>query len=425
MSTAYLRGLVLYNQGRHDLASKELRQAIGESPENSLAHALLAICLVNLDRGEEALSEASEAVRLDPGAALSHYAKGHALLQLKRLKEAESSAREAIRLEPADADFHGLLASVELARRDWSAALAAAEVGLALDPEHLLCTNLRALALVQLGRKEEASHALGSALANAPEDALTHCNTGWTLLHQGDHRGALEHFREALRLDPELEWARAGIVEALKAHYLIYRLMLRFFLWMSRQTRVAQWVVILGFIFGRKILADLADARPGLAPFIEPLLALTFLFMLLTWISSPLFNLVLRFNRFGRLALSREQRIASNWIGGCFLLAAVFFVGNLVTGSITTLIGMMFFALLLMPMAVVFEAGSGRPRWTMAGYTGLVALLGLPSLSIALLGNSSPWQDVPAALEMWTYYMYGCILATWAPALLASRFSEG
>ncbi len=424
MSTAYLRGLVLYNQGRYDLASKELRQAIGESPENPLAHALLAICLVNLDRGEEALSEAREAVRLDPGAALSHYATGHALLQLKRLKEAESSAREAIRLEPVESDYHGLLASVELARRDWSAALASAEVGLALDPEHLLCTNLRALALVQLGRKEEASHALGSALANAPEDALTHCNTGWALLHQGDHRGALEHFREALRLDPELEWARAGIVEALKAHYLIYRLMLRFFLWMSRQTRVAQWVVILGFIFGRNMLTRIAQNRPDLAPFVWPVLALTLIFMLMTWIASPLFDLVLRFNRFGRLALSREQRIASNWIGGCFLLAAGFFLAYLLTDSLRVLIAMSFFGLLLLPMAVVFRSGNGRPRWIMAAYTGLVALLGLPSLSIALLGNNSPWRDVPTAIELWPFYMMGCALATWAPVLLGSRISE-
>ncbi len=49
---------------------------------------------------------------------------------------------------------------------------------------------------------------LGSALANDPENALTHANQGWALLHRGDHERALEHFREALRIDPELEWAR-------------------------------------------------------------------------------------------------------------------------------------------------------------------------------------------------------------------------
>ena len=64
-----------------------------------------------------------------------------------------------------------------------------------------------------------------------------------------------------------------------------------------------------------------------------PVLVLSFAFLMLTWISSPLFNLLLRFNRFGRLALSRDQRIASSWIGGCFVLAAVSFVVYLVRPS--------------------------------------------------------------------------------------------
>ena len=180
--------------------------------------------------------------------AFCHYVRGRVLCRQDRLKEAEASAQEAIRQDPDDADYLGLLASIELGRRRWAAALEAADRGLALDPEHAQCTNLRAMALVQLGRKDEAEQTLGSALANDPENALTHANQGWALLHRGDHQKALEHFREALRIDPELDWARAGIVEALKARHLIYRLMLRFFLWMGRQARVAQWVIILGFL---------------------------------------------------------------------------------------------------------------------------------------------------------------------------------
>ena len=115
------------------------------------------------------------------------------------------------------------------------------------------------MALVQLGRKDEADHTLGSALANDPENALTHANQGWAFLHRGDHERALEHFREALRIDPELDWARIGIVEALKARYLIYRFMLRFFLWMSRKGTAARWVILLGFVFGRR---DPGEYRP-------------------------------------------------------------------------------------------------------------------------------------------------------------------
>ncbi len=65
-------------------------------------------------------------------------------------------------------------------------------------------------------------------------------------MHQGDHKQALEHFREALRLKPDMEWARNGMVEALKARYFLYRLMLRYYLWMSRFTRRGQWGMIIG-----------------------------------------------------------------------------------------------------------------------------------------------------------------------------------
>ncbi len=295
------------------------------------------------------------------------------LLDQGRLKEAEAAVQTAIALDPFDADHLALLGDIELGRRRWAATLEAAERGLALNPEHSHCINLRAIAQTQLGRKDEAAETLGSALARDPENALTQANQGWALLHRGDHARALEHFREALRIDPELEWARVGIIEAMKARYLVYRLLLRFSLWIGRQGNVAQWAIILGFVFGRKALATLARENPALAPFLWPVLALSFAFLLMIWIASPLFDLLLRLNRFGRLALSRDQRIASNWIGGCFFLAVVCFVSYLAGSRNAGFVGMMYFGFLLMPLAVTFRLDPGRPRLLMAAYTAVVA----------------------------------------------------
>ena len=61
------------------------------------------------------------------------------------------------------------------------------------------------------------------------------------VLHQAQPKAALEHFREALRLDPNLQYAQAGIVEALKARNPIYRWMLGYFLWMGRLSDRAKW----------------------------------------------------------------------------------------------------------------------------------------------------------------------------------------
>ena len=127
-----------------------------------------------------------------------------------------------------------------------------------------IAPNLRAMALVNLGRKREAAEAMRGTLAKDPQNAFSHANQGWTLLHQGDHAQGLEHFREALRIDPELDWAAAGTVEALKARHLLYRLMLRYFLWMSRLGGRARWGVILGVLFAsRSSETPPAPTRPS------------------------------------------------------------------------------------------------------------------------------------------------------------------
>ena len=115
--------------------------------------------------------------------------------------------------------------------------------------------------------------------------------------------GALEHFREALRLDPELDWARAGIVEAMKARHFIYRIFLKYLNWMSRLTSQVQWVILVGAYVAYRYGSHLASENPSAYSWLWPVLILYIAFALLTWFAAPLFNLLLRVNRFGRLAL--------------------------------------------------------------------------------------------------------------------------
>ena len=423
MNPAFQRGILLYRQGRYDLADREFRTDLAADPGNPVSHAFLALCLAERGEPAGALAEADEAVGADPGLAFAHYVRGRVLSKADRDAEAEASVNEAIRIDPDDADFLALLANIKFARKRWAEALEAADRGLAADPENAGCLNLRAMALVQLGRKDEAAKTLGAALADDPENALTHANQGWALLHRGDHAQALVHFREALRLDPDLEWARAGIVEALKARHWLYRRMLAFFLWMGRQGQVAQWAVILGFVFGRKLLADLARARPEFKPYVIPILVVSFAFLMLTWISSPLFNLLLRFNTFGRLALSPGQKRESTLVGGCFLTALASFAAYLATRWTAALLFTAYFGFLVIPLAVVFRLDPGRPRLLGAAYAVALGLLGLPFLSLALLGAASPFAGrQERAFEYFQYFIGGSVLSTWVPTLLRSRF---
>jgi tetratricopeptide (TPR) repeat protein len=400
------------------MAERELRGALGGDPHDPAAHALLGLCLVQRRQFEEATREAGEGIRLAPGWAFPHYVMALVLADRNQLQAAEQAAQEAIRLDPANANYLAALARVRLARLDWRGALDAAEQALARDPEHVESANLRAYALVQLGRRDEAGQAIDSALARDPENAFTHANNGWARLHAGDHRAAREHFREALRLDPELDWARQGMIESLKAGNPLYGLMLRYFLWVGRLSRRAQWTVVLGGYFGFRLLGGLAADVPASRLVVVPLLVGYALFVLLTWIANPLFNLLLRLSRFGRLLLDREQLLASNIVGACLLGALLAGLAGLVAGNGWLLLAAASLGLLTIPVSAVFACDQGWPRVTMATYAAFVAVLAVAGTVLVAVGGESLRGFGGLAL---VFALLGALLATWAGNLLMAR----
>jgi tetratricopeptide (TPR) repeat protein len=421
MNPHYDRALLLYQQSRYDLAEQELRQALADEPSDASAHALLALCLCDRKDYPAAMHEAREAIHLGPDIPFTHYALAQILYHRDHLQEAEAAIEQALQLAPWDADYYSLLASIRFGQRRWPSALEAAEQGLALDAEHVGCTNLRAMSLVKLGRRIEAGDALRTALSREPEDALTHANQGWTLLEQRQPQKALEHFREALRLEPNMEWARLGIVEALKARNFLYRQMLRYFLWLGRLSGRARWGVVLGVLVVQQMLSS--DAVPmALAPLSRILFWCLIGFVWLTWTADPLFNLLLRLNRMGRLALSREQIRASNCVGACIALALIALAAWIATGNDLFSVMAMMAAFLVLPVTGTFKCPAGRPRLLMGLYTIVLIAVGAGVLAILQFGQYLPkeaWGLALAAAKLlgWTYFL-GAAASTWLVNLL-------
>lgn len=420
------RGLLLFQQSRHELAEAELRQALADEPQEAYAHALLALCLAEREKFADATAEAQQAIHFAPDLPFAHYALARVLCDRNRYAEARAAIEEAIRLDASDADHFSLLAGIHFQERRWPDALQAAEQGLELDAEHVGCTNLRAMALVKLGRKAEAGATIDAALAKAPENALTHANQGWTLLERGDPKKALEHFREALRLDPENEWARAGIVEALKARNIIYAAMLKYFLWMSKLSSRAQWGIILGGYFGSRLLGSMAQSNPDLAPWVLPLRILYITFAVLTWTAYPLFNLMLRLNRFGRLALTPAQNVEANWVGALFFLALLSLAGCVAMGfGSPWLMSLAVFGLLLLPLSGYFRCSAGWPRNTMLAVVVVLLLIGGAAIAFiwqAYLGDAQYMKaTAKRAFGFLSLFGVGVLLSTFLANILAQQ----
>ncbi len=406
---------LLIRTRRYKDAESALRQALAAAPNDAHAHALLAMALYYQDRNDEALRESRTAIGLAPDADYAHYVRALILLDQNRTDDALRSIREALRLDPNDVTYHAVVSRIHMRRREWKPALAAATAGLQCDPEHVTCLNLQAMALVRLGRKVDAEAPLAAALARAPENALTHANYGWALLHRDKVKEAFDAFREALRLDPTLTWAREGIVEALKARNLIYRLLLRYFLWMSRLTEEEQWGVV-GILHSIRVtLRVAARAFPPLWLVVFPILLLFRFFAFLTWVADPLFALLLCYDRFGRLALSAEDMVASTWMAVCLLSAEFGVLLALLArnwGFLALTVGA--FALLA-PVAGVFHARKGKGRVVLSVYTAGMALLVLLACVAAVIGH--PVALGFAAL-LAAAFGFGWIVYSWAANLV-------
>jgi tetratricopeptide (TPR) repeat protein len=414
------RALLLYQQSRFEMAEGELRQAIAAEPNDSYAHSLLALCLARREQFQAATDEARQAIGLQPDSPYAHYAHAVILYDRHRPAEALQAIQEAIRLDANDADYFSLLAAIHFGESRWQDALSAAEQGLQTNPEHIGCTNLRAMAMVKLGRRAEAGATIATALAKNPESAVTHANQGWTLLHQGEPKKALEHFREALRLDPENEWARHGIVEALKARHFIYAIMLKYFLWMSRFRRQAQWGIIVGAYVGYRLLGIIAQSQPSLAPWILPLQIAYIVFALMTWMASPFFDLILRLNPFGRLVLTREQTLGSTWFGLTLLCALLCFGVWLWKGG-GWILGALMFGLLLIPVSSIYRCTPGTPRRIMAGLTVALAISGVAGLALMLTATPTNKEVIGLGALLLIGSVAGSGLSTWITNFLRTR----
>lgn len=393
MSPHLARAQLLYQQSRYDQAEQEVRQALLEQPQDGYAHSLLGLCLMRQDKLPEAQQEVQQAIVHEPDNPYPHYCLSVVLDHRNRYPEAERAVREALRLDPANSDYYAQMAAVLFNRKKWKASLEAAERGLQHEGEHAGCSNLRSMALTKLGRRDEAIATVDQSLARDPDDELAHTNKGWALLHAGKPKQALEHFREALRLDPNFDYARQGTIEALKARNPIYRWMLGYFLWMASLDRRVQWGVILGGYFGYRFLSGFAESNPEWQPWIAPLLIVYLVFVFLTWFSYPLFNLMLRLNKFGRHALSRDQRMGSNWLGLCLAVGVVSIVIFLFTSYDIAILFVVYALVMAMPLVTIYVCDVGWPRQAMALFATAMGTLGGIAIVCAIL-DVEVWQSL-------------------------------
>ncbi len=396
MQAELVRATQLLSLHRYADAENELRRVLAEQPQNGNAFSFLAVALSNQQKSEQALDAAHEGIRLSPDDDWAHYILASVLHEADMHRKAEMALHAAIEMNPETAEYWCLAASIQLALGDTEQALNMADRALELEPENTTAANLRAMALQRLNRNDEADATIGQVLVLDPNDSNSHANNGWLQMRRGNVKQAADHFREALRLDPNNDWARSGLVESLKARHLVYRYLLMFLLWLSGLSSKTQWGIViggyLGYRFAYKFLVDI----PGLAPLAWTLIALYVAFVYLTWTGSAMFNFFLLFNRDGRLAMDEDDKNSAWSFAVLFGSAACFSAMAIVNQDLEQLIPAYVLTALTIPISVYYQTDRKRLRKAMVASIFLLSLLFAAMLTAMFTGDSPGPMLLPA-----------------------------
>jgi len=244
-----LRAVIAIQGGNAADSAIAARRSLRANPTRAAAHALLGDALLMLRQPQAALESYQAALLQDAGLVSAHFGRGNACRALQEFDQALASFDEVLRLRPHDAEACVGRGEVLLQMRRAAEAKASFERALVLRPgyaaarrgigdilldagrpEQALTAHQQALqlgadlpdvhnsvgnSLRALGRCAEAVAAYDESLRLDPLNGTIHANRAFALMQlEGRHEEALDGFKRALELDPDIPFAAGSLLYA-------------------------------------------------------------------------------------------------------------------------------------------------------------------------------------------------------------------
>lgn len=381
---------------RYGLAHEKLTEILTEFPNSTDAHILRAEAYLREKKYKEAKIAAAEVIQLDPESDHAFYILSRVAIEQDDYKEASSLIEQALMIAPYEASYFAAKAQISLLQRNYKQAVADATEGLELAPDDLDLNNLLSMAYSRLGQSSEAKERLENMMSEDPENPLTHCNMGFHYLQQGDHKQAKEHFAMALRQDPNYDYARMGMMEAMKASNFLYAKLLQFAFWMDRIGSQNRWLFIIGLLV-------IVNVVPILAP-------IYLIFILWTWFTGPLSNVILYFDKHGKYLMDEEltklTQVNTGFLGG---VGISILLGFAVDPSFFLLAFACFLSVI--PIYMIDSYKKQLSRWVMVG---TVACF----IGIGLYGIFEGWFLGGSAIAQWSWLIWAAVGFSWVNSAL-------
>lgn len=406
------RAQLLLKQKRYKDAEAEAALVLQSNPNDADALQIIGHCRLDNRQTDEAIRIFEQCIGIDASNDYLFYLLAFAWYQKNKMDKSLQYLHQAIYLFPGQSGYYALLANIYILQKKYSQALDAADKGLQLNARDLACLNARSKAMLRLNMPDEAMESIDKALTIDPEDAQTHISSGWVYLEKNEPQQALLHFREALRINPNSQYAKTGYKTALKCNLRLYRWLLQYHLWMSRQSRILRFGLIIGiwllvcFFSGDNHAGKTAETAGNV------ILCLYILLVLFTWLGHTLANIYLLFSRNARFALDHQEKWNAILVAITFGVALVFcFYGVFSNENF-------FWNAAIMASLSVIVNGLTFPLKPFGGGRKQVMLQSLLLVGLAAVAGTWLLPDVVMILRC--VYLLALIACLWAGSLLSA-----
>jgi tetratricopeptide (TPR) repeat protein len=414
MSSSFTRAQQLRNLHRHEEAVALLHAHLAQEPEDPFAYIELALNRLEIDGAKPlALEDARRAAGLLPGHSFPLALQSRILSALDREKEALPLAESAIALDPEE-PYPWCSKSIALCGlHRWNEAEQAARQALALDPDDETASNLLAHTLRLQKKLDESESESRRRLARDPENAFSFANSGWAALQRGQVKEAENLFKEALRLDPGMSYAKEGLKESFRARSAFYRLFLRWAFFIQQFSQKNQWAIIIGLVIGFKFLRVLAAAVHPLL--VIPVLIAYYAFMFGTWLSNGLANFLILKDPVARMSLDRGEKLEGLAVGTLFFGGLLVFIGGMVAGMKPASIAGGTMMVAAIPSTLIFTNESIIGRFLFGACT--LAILGLGAHAALNVASQKAGIGESASISYAILIAFGTTWLSMVPSL--------
>lgn len=415
-------GILLQDQGRLEEAEAIFYLVLAREPENDFVYSRLALCQLNQPgKKRKALESIGEAIRFKPEAPFHHAVKSLILSDLHKGKEALESADAAITLDPEDAFPLAAKAAAYCELDQWAKVEEWSIKALQIDSDNAMAANLLTHSLRLQGKSDQNAIAVEQLLAASPEDSFAHVNAGWSALQRGDSKQAETHFREALRLEPESDSAREGLIESFRARSWFYRIYLSYCFFMQRFTGGKQWGIIIGIYVAYQLMRNWLET-------INPMIAAVFVFLWLAlilwvWLAPGIGNFLILMDRSARLALRPGERWQGLAVGGGLVFGLTGIAIGFGLSINPLLIGGIGLIASTVPASLTFGNVSRKGRTLFGSVTAAVYAMTL--FVVIKLWLDPPGSELdPVTEALGGFVLVAALLCTWLGNVRSLRQAE-